>query len=54
MHQELYEKRRKILNAEHEPTEEECDFPSDDEEEEEKVLSKDMEDKVKIEENEPK
>lgn len=50
MHQELYEKRRKVLNAEYEPTEEECDFPSDDEED--KELCKDMEQKAKIDENE--
>ena len=50
MHQELYEKRRKIVNSEYEPTEEECDFPSDDEED--KELSKDMEEKAKIEDKE--
>ncbi|XP_064092472.1 nucleosome assembly protein 1-like 1 isoform X3 [Macrobrachium nipponense] len=50
MHQELYEKRKKIVNSEYEPNEEECDFPSDDEEE--KDLSKDMEEKAKIEDKE--
>lgn len=32
MHQNIYEQRRSILNAAHEPTEEECDFTLDDDE----------------------
>ncbi|KAG7162464.1 nucleosome assembly protein 1-like 1 isoform X2 [Homarus americanus] len=52
MHQSLYEKRRLVVNSEHEPNDEECDFPSDDEEEEDKGLSKDMEEKAKIDEKE--
>lgn len=47
LHQALYEKRKLVVNAEYEPNEEECDFPSDDEEDE-KDLCKDMEDKAKI------
>lgn len=50
MHQALYEKRRLVVSAEYEPTEEECDFPSDDETDDEKNLSKDMEEKAKIDE----
>ncbi|KAK4306081.1 hypothetical protein Pmani_022076 [Petrolisthes manimaculis] len=50
MHQELYEKRRQVICSEHEPTEDECDFPSDDEDED-KNLSKDMEEKAKLEED---
>merc|ERR1711874_552615 len=50
MHQALYEKRGKVVNASHEPTDEEADFPSDDEDE--KDLSKEMEEKAKIEEKE--
>jgi len=48
LHQTLYEKRKGIVNAEHEPNDDECDFPSDDEEDE-KDLCKDMEDKAKLE-----
>merc|ERR1719339_306500 len=33
MHQKLYEKRGKIVTASHEPTDEEADYPSDDEDE---------------------
>lgn len=55
-HQKLYEKRLKILNAEHEPTDEECDFTLDDpaEEEEDKDLCQDLEEKAKVEGEEEK
>lgn len=53
MHQSLYEKRRLILNAEVEPTDEECDFTLDDEEEGgeegDKELCQDLESKAKVE-----
>ncbi|XP_018024183.1 nucleosome assembly protein 1-like 1 isoform X2 [Hyalella azteca] len=50
-HQRLYEKRRQILNAEVEPTDEECDFKLDDdaEDEEDKNLCNDLEKKAKVE-----
>ncbi|XP_050687113.1 nucleosome assembly protein 1-like 1 isoform X2 [Eriocheir sinensis] len=54
MHQGLYEKRRQVVTSEYEPNEEECDFPSDDETDDEKNLSKDMEEKAKIDEKEDK
>jgi len=44
----LYSKRTQITKGEHEPTEEECDFPSDSEDEEAE-LSEDVKDKAKIE-----
>ena len=50
MHQALYEKRRHVVTSEYEPNDEECDFPSDDETDDEKNLSKDMEEKAKIDE----
>lgn len=50
MHQALYDKRRLVVGSEYEPTDEECDFPSDDETDDEKNLSKDMEEKAKIDE----
>ncbi|KAF2360480.1 Nucleosome assembly protein (NAP) [Trinorchestia longiramus] len=52
LHQPLYEKRRQILNAEVEPTDEECDFKLDDEdaaEEEDTNLCQDLEKKAKVE-----
>lgn len=56
-HQELYEKRRQIVTAAHEPTDEEADFTlgSEDEEEKEKTegedkeLCEDLETKAKVE-----
>lgn len=50
MHQALYEKRRQVVVSEYEPNDDECDFPSDDETDDEKNLSKDMEEKAKIDE----
>jgi len=44
----LYSKRTQITKGEYEPTEEECDFPSDSEDEEAE-LSEDIKDKAKIE-----
>jgi len=49
-HQPLYAKRKLILSGEHEPTEEECDYNSDDESPEE--LSKQLADKAKVDESE--
>ncbi|XP_066154278.1 nucleosome assembly protein 1-like 1 [Euwallacea fornicatus] len=43
----LYEKRNQIINGDYEPTEEECQWPSDDEDE---GLQKALKEKVKIEE----
>lgn len=44
-------KRSDIVQGNYEPTEEECDFPSD--EDDVKDLSTDMEGKVKLEEAKP-
>jgi len=44
----LYQKRTQIIKGDYEPTEEECDFPSDSEDEEAE-LSEDVKDKAKIE-----
>jgi len=44
----LYKKRSQITKGEYEPTEEECDFPSDSEDEENE-LSEEVKDKAKIE-----
>lgn len=44
--------RSDIVQGDYEPTEEECDFPSD-EEDDVKDLSTDMEGKVKLEESKP-
>ncbi|KAL7647993.1 UNVERIFIED_CONTAM: hypothetical protein RMT77_001609 [Armadillidium vulgare] len=55
LHQKLYEKRKTILNGEYEPTEDECDYPSSEDEEEEqedKELCKELEEKAKVEEKE--
>ncbi|VVC26808.1 Hypothetical protein CINCED_3A014476 [Cinara cedri] len=45
---EFYNKRSEIVQGNYEPTEEECDYPSD-EDDELKDLSADMDDKVKVE-----
>ena len=50
LHQALYDKRRLVVGSEYEPNDDECDFPSDDETDDEKNLSKDMEEKAKIDE----
>lgn len=49
----LYLQRSEIIQGNYEPTEEECDFPSDVEEDEVKNLSLNMEGKVKLEESKP-
>lgn len=51
MYKPLYEKRTKITKGDHEPTEEECDWPSDEEDEE---LADDMKDKAKLEDEKAK
>lgn len=51
-HQKLYQERKLILNGEHEPTDEECQY---DEPEKSEELSKELADKVKVEDStEPK
>jgi len=50
----LYEKRFTVISGEHEPSTEESDFPLRQEDEKEKELCKDMEDKAKVEEEETK
>ncbi|KAG1652037.1 Nucleosome assembly protein 1-like 1 [Nymphon striatum] len=50
MYAPIYEKRKGIATGKVEPTDEECDFPSDDEEEElSSPLQEDIKEKVKIE-----
>uniref|UniRef100_H2Z195 Nucleosome assembly protein 1-like 1 n=1 Tax=Ciona savignyi TaxID=51511 RepID=H2Z195_CIOSA len=52
MYQPLFEKRSLVVNGSYEPTEEECEWESDNEEDEEKNGAKDeneVEDKVKLE-----
>merc|ERR1711994_143645 len=44
----LYEKRAQITKGDYEPKDEECDWPSDDEESD---LAEDVKDKVKVEED---
>lgn len=51
MYKPLYEKRGKITKGEHEPNDDECDWPSDEEDEE---LAGDMKDKAKLEEEKNK
>jgi len=48
MYQPIYDKRMKIVAGEYEPNDDECDFPSDTEEEDEDKLSEDVKDKVNI------
>merc|ERR1712018_713091 len=50
MYKPLYEKRTKITKGDYEPTEEECDWPSDEEDE----LAGDMKDKAKLEDEKAK
>merc|ERR1712172_362333 len=47
MYLPLYEKRSKVTKGEHEPNDDECQWPSDDEDDEE--LAGDMKDKAKLE-----
>jgi len=53
MYQPLYQKRSKITKGEYEPNEDECQWPSDDEEDDEELAS-DMKDKAKIEDEKTK
>jgi len=53
MYQPLYQKRSKITKGEYEPNEDECQWPSDDEEDDEDLAS-DMKDKAKIEDEKTK
>jgi len=45
----LYAKRTLIANGEYEPTEEECEWPSEDEDEEEEELAEGVKEKAKVE-----
>merc|ERR1711953_898858 len=51
MYKPLYDQRAKITKGEYEPNEDECEWPSDDEEDEEE-LAGDMKDKAKMEKEE--
>merc|ERR1719219_1954505 len=51
MYKPLYEQRSKITKGDYEPTEEECDWPSDEEDEE---LAGDMKEKAKLEDEKTK
>merc|ERR1719266_1400870 len=51
MYKPLYDQRAKITKGEYEPNEDECEWPSDDEEDEEE-LAGDMKDKAKLEKEE--
>merc|ERR1712241_199687 len=53
MYLPLYEKRSKITKGEHEPNDDECNWPSDDDEEDEE-LAGDMKDKAKLEDEKSK
>jgi len=46
----LYSKRVNITKGDHEPTEDECEWPSDSEDEEEQTLAKEVNEKAKLEE----
>ena len=50
----LYSKRVTITKGDHEPTEEECEWPSDSEDEEEQTLAKEVNEKAKLEEEKKK
>merc|ERR1719288_339398 len=53
MYKPLYDQRSKVTKGEHEPNDEECQWPSDDEEDDEDLAS-DMKDKAKIEDEKTK
>merc|ERR1719210_937206 len=53
MYKPLYDQRAKITKGEYEPNEDECEWPSDDEEDEEE-LAGDMKDKAKLEDEKAK
>lgn len=44
----LYDKRTEITTGSYEPTEEECDWPSESEDEEESTLAKEVDEKAKL------
>ena len=44
----LYDKRTEITSGSYEPTEEECDWPSESEDEEESTLAKEVDEKAKL------
>lgn len=46
----LYAKRSTITKGDYEPTEDECEWPSDSEDEDESALAKDVNEKAKLEE----
>jgi hypothetical protein len=50
MYKDSNDSRAKIVNAQHEPNDDECDFPSDEESEDEEKLSEEMKSKAAIEE----
>ena len=50
----LYSKRVNITKGDHEPTEDECEWPSDSEDEEEQTLAKEVNEKAKLEEEKKK
>jgi nucleosome assembly protein 1-like 1 len=50
LYQPFHEKRKLVTSGTYEPTEDECDWPSDDEKEEEEKLSEEMKTKAKVEE----
>merc|ERR1712066_277295 len=50
----LYGKRVNITKGDHEPTEDECEWPSDSEDEEEQTLAKEVNEKAKLEEEKKK
>merc|ERR1711862_567876 len=53
MYKPLYDQRAKVTKGEYEPNEDECEWPSDDEEDEEE-LAGDMKDKAKLEDEKAK
>ena len=50
----LYSKRVNITKGTHEPTEDECEWPSESEDEEEQTLAKEVNEKAKLEEEKKK
>merc|ERR1719411_2346530 len=50
MYKPLYDQRAKITKGEYEPNEDECEWPSDSEDEEEAALAEDVKEKAKLEE----
>ena len=50
MYKDSNDTRSKIINAEYEPNDDDCDFPSDEESEDEDKLTEDLKAKASIEE----